>query len=86
MSISDLFRTDGVIGRGTYAALGVIGFAIKHNLDRVVAATWFGRQVGPFNYLAPGARTGPGAPVGDGSHASLVRSRGGAARTPRARR
>ena len=32
----DLWRLDGTIGRGTYATVGLVGFAIKHNLDRLI--------------------------------------------------
>ena len=31
----------------------LIGFAIKHNLDRLVATFVFHRQWGPFNYWIP---------------------------------
>ena len=53
MSSSDLWRCDGTLDRGRYALLGTVLFAVKHNLDRLIAA-WFGRPWRPFNYLAPG--------------------------------
>jgi hypothetical protein len=52
-TISDLWRPDGTIGRGTYALIGVIGFIIKHNLDRVIATVGFHRPWGMFNYWVP---------------------------------
>lgn len=54
MQIADLWRWDGKVGRGTYAGVGLVGFALKHNLDRLVAWQVFNRPWGPFNYLSPG--------------------------------
>jgi hypothetical protein len=51
---SDLWRLDGMVDRAPYAIAGVVGFAIKHNLDRLVA-WWFGRPWGIFNYWVPPA-------------------------------
>lgn len=42
--------------RGRYALVGVVGFAIKHNLDRLVAAAVFHRLWGLFNYWIPPTR------------------------------
>jgi len=53
---SDLWRWDGTIGRGPYALIGVIGFAIKHNLDRLVASLVFHRRWDLFNYWIPPTR------------------------------
>jgi hypothetical protein len=39
---ADLWRWDVEIGRGPYAIIGVLGFAFKHNFDRMVAGL-FGR-------------------------------------------
>jgi uncharacterized membrane protein YhaH (DUF805 family) len=51
---SDLWRWDGRVGRGKYAAVGLIGVAIKYNLDRLTAASFFGyNQSFFFNYWAP---------------------------------
>ena len=50
---ADLWRSSGTVGRGTYALVGVIGFAIKHNLDRVTATIGFHRPWGLFNYWVP---------------------------------
>jgi uncharacterized membrane protein YhaH (DUF805 family) len=55
----DLWRWDGKVTRKTYVLVGLIGFAIKHNVDRLVAARFL-RSVGSaglfsyfFNYWAP---------------------------------
>jgi hypothetical protein len=53
IKFNDLWRLDGLIAPGTYALIGLIGFAIKHNLDRFVATILFHRPWSPFNYLAP---------------------------------
>jgi uncharacterized membrane protein YhaH (DUF805 family) len=51
---SDLWRWDGKVGRGKYAAVGLIGVGIKYNLDRLIAASFFGYdQSFFFNYWAP---------------------------------
>jgi len=52
MGFKDLWRWEGKVSRGMYALVGLIGFAIKHNLDRVIA--WrFGRHWDIFNYWVP---------------------------------
>src|SRR6266581_1046590 len=51
--LSDLWSWRGTVGRGTYFLVGVIGFAIKHNIDRIVAARIFGRPFTIFNYWIP---------------------------------
>lgn len=51
---SDLWRWDGTVGRGVYAGVGLAGFALKHNLDRLVATGVFHKPWGLFNYLSPG--------------------------------
>jgi len=51
---SDLWRWDGKVSRGKFAAVGLIGVAIKYNLDRLIAASFFGYdQSFFFNYWAP---------------------------------
>ncbi len=45
-----LWRSEGTIGRGMYAVVGLFGFALKHNLDRFVATYGFYRPWGLFNY------------------------------------
>jgi hypothetical protein len=52
-AIGDLWRPTGTIGRGAYALVGLLGFAFKHNLDRLVATYGFHRPWGPFNYWVP---------------------------------
>ncbi len=58
MGFVDLWKWDGKVGRGNYALVGLIGFAIKHNIDRLIAGGFFktGRSnfFGYwFNYWAP---------------------------------
>src|SRR6202158_1191913 len=50
---SDLWRFDGRVSRAKYAAAGFIGVAIKHNLDRLIAASFLGYKNSFFNYWAP---------------------------------
>jgi uncharacterized membrane protein YhaH (DUF805 family) len=51
---SDLWRWDGKVGRAKYAAVGLIGVAIKYNLDRLIAGSFWGyNQSFFFNYWAP---------------------------------
>lgn len=52
-SFADLWRSTGTIDRGTYAVVGIVGFAIKHNIDRFVAAYGFHRPWTLFNYWMP---------------------------------
>jgi hypothetical protein len=53
IKFADLWRSTGTIDRGPYALIGVLGFALKHNLDRLVATYAFHRPWGPFNYWVP---------------------------------
>ena len=53
MKFSDLWTWNGTLDRGTYAVIGLIGFAIKHNFDRLVATAGFGRPWSLFNYWIP---------------------------------
>lgn len=50
---SDLWRWDGDVGRGAYVFWGLLLFAIKYNLDRLVA--WFGfhRHWDLMMYISP---------------------------------
>jgi uncharacterized membrane protein YhaH (DUF805 family) len=48
----DLWRWDGKVSRGTYLAVGLIGVAIKHNLDRLIASSFLGYN-NSFSYWAP---------------------------------
>jgi len=53
VAFADLWRPGGTIDRGPYALVGLIGFALKHNLDRLVAALVFHRPWTLFNYWVP---------------------------------
>ena len=55
LKLSDLWTWQGTIDRGRYAFWGVLLFALKHNLDRLVASVVFKKPWGLFNYLLPGA-------------------------------
>jgi uncharacterized membrane protein YhaH (DUF805 family) len=51
---SELWSWDGKVSRTKYAAVGLIGVAIKYNIDWMIAAAFFGyRKPFFFNYLAP---------------------------------
>jgi len=52
LHLSDLWRWDGEVTRGPYIAVGIIGFGIKHNLDRLLAYA-FHRGWDIFNYWIP---------------------------------
>src|SRR5258706_4585877 len=49
MRFADLWRWDGKVSRGKYAAVGLIGVAIKHNLDRLIAGRFLGYERSFFN-------------------------------------
>jgi len=58
MDFVDLWKWDGKVGRRSYALVGLIGFGIKHNIDRLIAGSFF--KTGQrdffgywFNYWAP---------------------------------
>jgi hypothetical protein len=53
MSFRKFLTWEGTVDRGTYALVGLIGFAIKHNLDRLIAALVFHRNWRLFNYWIP---------------------------------
>ena len=53
MKFTDLWSSEGTMDRGPYALVGLVGFAIKHNLDRALATLVFHRQWGLFNYWIP---------------------------------
>jgi hypothetical protein len=69
VALSDLWRLDGTVSRGTYALIGCGLFAIKHNLDRLVATVLFDRKWDVFSYLQ-----GPplGTPGEEGFYAVMV--------------
>ena len=51
MRASDLRTWQSTITRGDYAKWGLLLFAIKYNLDRLVASRFFGAPWYPWNYL-----------------------------------
>lgn len=51
--LRNLWRLSGTIGRGPYAACGLVLFALKHNIDRLIAARFFGRAWNPLSYFDP---------------------------------
>lgn len=51
--LSDLWTLQGTITRGPYTILGLILFALKYNLDRIVASSVFHRTWSLFQYFAP---------------------------------
>jgi uncharacterized membrane protein YhaH (DUF805 family) len=53
ITFADLWRSSGTVDRGTYVVVGLVGFALKHNLDRLVATLAFHRPWGLFNYWVP---------------------------------
>ena len=55
MRLSDLWSWQGTISRGRYAIWGVLLFAVKHNLDRMMASWFFKKPWDIFNYLLTGA-------------------------------
>ena len=50
MRFNDLWSTHGTIDRGAYVTVGLIGFALKHNIDRFVAKFAFDKPWEFFNY------------------------------------
>jgi len=52
MKASDLWRWDGRVSRSAYAVVGLVGVAVKHNLDRLIASSFLGYK-SSFNYWAP---------------------------------
>lgn len=53
MKFTDLWSSEGTLDRGPYALVGLVGFAIKHNLDRALATFVFHRKWDLFNYWIP---------------------------------
>ena len=48
-----LWSPSGSVTRRAYALVGLLGFTVKHNLDRFVASFGFHRRWGVFNYWVP---------------------------------
>jgi uncharacterized membrane protein YhaH (DUF805 family) len=74
ISLSDLWRTDGTVGRGPYFIIGTVLLAVKLLLDWLVAEWLFGRSWSPFSYLAlPQQATRTGLGFGERAfYASIV--------------
>jgi len=58
-SAFDIWSWHGTIGRQRYLITGLVLFALKHNIDRLLA-TLFHYRWGPFNYVAFYSTTGNG--------------------------
>jgi hypothetical protein len=52
LQFADLWRWDGRVNGKTYAFVGIVGVAIKHVVDHLIAAGFF-HSYGFFNYWAP---------------------------------
>jgi hypothetical protein len=44
---ANLWHFDGTVARRTYALVGFIGFAVKHNVDRFIANVYSYPPTGP---------------------------------------
>jgi len=53
LRLADLWTWEGTVDRGAYALVGLLGFALKHNLDRWLAWAVFHRPWGIFSYWVP---------------------------------
>jgi hypothetical protein len=53
IGFAELWRWQGTVDRRNYLVVGLIGFAIKHNIDRMTATALFGRAFTPWNYWIP---------------------------------
>ena len=62
VTFKSLWQWDGKVSRGTYALVGIIGLAIKHNLDRFVAYR-FGYRWGIAAYYDPLDRAAKFSPL-----------------------
>src|SRR5580704_18683170 len=73
MRLSQLWSFAGGTDRKTYALIGVIAFALKSNLDRIVATYYFRRGWGLLNYWFPfSSKLGPFALRGADARLSVV--------------
>jgi hypothetical protein len=50
ITFAELWRSSGTIDRGPYALVGLIGFTLKHNVDRLIATYVFHR---PWTSILP---------------------------------
>ena len=72
MKVSDLWRWDGEIGRGPYVFWGVVLFAIKYNIDRVVVAELTGGPWRPWDYFFGGQALKPLSAAADDPYVFLA--------------
>lgn len=72
LKLSDLWRWDGTVDRGPYVFYGLSLFAIKYNLDRLVAAHFFKQSWSLFNYLASDVIRPSGSDRAAAFYATLV--------------
>jgi uncharacterized membrane protein YhaH (DUF805 family) len=56
MKLSNLISPNGSSGRTVYVLCGILLFAIKYNIDRVIATVFFHRKWLPWEYLFPSTR------------------------------
>jgi uncharacterized membrane protein YhaH (DUF805 family) len=56
LKLSDLISPNGTSGRVEYILCGVLLFAIKYNIDRIIATVFFHRKWLPWEYLFPSTR------------------------------
>jgi hypothetical protein len=49
-SLRELWRLEGSVGRGIYAAAGVLGFAVKYSIDFAIASLVFNAPWSPLSY------------------------------------
>ncbi len=65
IKFGDLWRWEGEVDRGAYLLVGLLGFALKHNLDRALATWVFQRPWGVFNYWVSPFDLAGGEPAQD---------------------
>jgi len=58
MKLPDLWRWDGRVVRLAYATVGLVGVAIKHNLDRLIASSFLGYKNSSITGCLWGGRRG----------------------------
>lgn len=52
MKFADLWRWDGRVSRVAYASVGLVGVAVKHNIDRLIASAFLDYK-NSFSYWVP---------------------------------
>lgn len=51
IKFSDLWRWEGTVDRGPYLLIGVLGFILKYNIDRVMGSFLFDKYWDPWEYI-----------------------------------